>query len=402
MRIRSNARRPAALSLVVACAACGGASQAPPVDAGTGSDALVVSDVPVVSDAGADSAIDAAPDVPAPPPVVMIDVLARARVGSENSTGWPMTGSASGDVDWQQGPFANVTLIVDLDTTCYPFEMWTANPPPAGQNYPADGDAFDRNFNAFIDDGPGASRAVPFEVMHAITPFGGPEHLEIDVTDLANALPGKHRLRVELTSFSDAAGQITASNNGWTVSARVAVTPGAAPRRVLAAIPLYAGRVEMGGAPPTVSFEAPEGTVTGRLEYRTSGHGQGSMDDPACAGPAEEFCSRHHSVLVDGAQVKDVNPYRIDCASLCTIQHHPPFGPFRTGLDYCAQNPLGLPASVRASRANWCPGSMTPPYSWTDIPALAAPGSHTFSFQVSEISAGGRWMVSAIYYAYGA
>jgi Peptide-N-glycosidase F, C terminal len=399
------ARQSAGLSLVLAWAsACGGARQAPQVDSGAGNDATVAADAPVSADAGSDAevdtGVDAAMDVPSPPPPIILDVLVGARIGSDNSTGWPMTGRATGDLDWQQGPFANVKLVVDLDTTCYPFEKWTANPPPAGQNYPADCDAFDRNFSAFIDDGPGASQAAPFEVMHAITPFGGPEHLEIDLTDLANALPGKHRLRVELTSYSDTAGQSTGSNNGWTVSAHVEVTLGDAPRRVLAAIPLYAGHVEMGDAPPLVSFDAPAGTVSGRLEYRTSGHGQGAMETD-CIGPAEEFCNRHHSVVIDGAQAEDVNPYRIDCASLCTIQHHPPFGPFRTGLDYCLQNPLGLPASVRASRANWCPGSMTPPYSWSDIPALAVPGPHTFSFQVSRIGAGGLWMVSAIYYAYG-
>jgi hypothetical protein len=396
-------RERAGLSLIVVLAsACGGAGQAPRVDSGTGDDAPVVAEAgsDAETDAAIDAGIDAAVDLPVAPPPVVIDVLAGARIGSENSTGWPMTGRALGEFDWQQGPFAAVRLVVDLDTTCYPFEKWTANAPPAGQNYPADCDAFDRNFSAFIDDGPGASQAQAFEVMHAITPFGGPEQLEIDLTDLANARPGKHRLRVELTSYSDTAGQSTGSNNGWTVSARVELTPGAAPRRVLAAIPLYAGQVQMGDAPPLVSFEAPAGTVGGRLEYRTSGHGQGAMDVD-CIGPAEEFCNRRHSVLIDGAQAKDINPYRIDCASLCTLQHHAPFGPFRTGLDYCAQNPLGLPSSVRASRANWCPGSMTPPYSWPDIAALAVPGPHTFSFQVSRIGVGGFWMVSAIYYAYG-
>ena len=74
------------------------------------------------------------------------------------------------------------------------------DPPPAGQNWPADCDAFDRNFDFFIDDAPpGADGGgpTPFEVIHAITPFGGPEHLEVDLTDLANGLPGKHGLRVD-------------------------------------------------------------------------------------------------------------------------------------------------------------------------------------------------------------
>jgi hypothetical protein len=366
--------------------ACGGSGQAPAADAGLRADA---------GDRG-----DATPDASSPPQPFTIDALTRARIGSENSSGWPNVGKVHADVDWKQGPFAAVKLVVDLETTCYPFETWTANPPPSGQNVPADCDAFDRNFDAFIDDGTDAPARAPFEIMHAITPFGGPEHLEIDLTDLANALPGKHRLRVDLTSYSDAAGQSTGSNNGWTVSARIEVTPGDAPRRVIAAIPLFAGQVAMGDAWPVVPFDAPAATVSGRLEYRTSGHGQGAAGT-GCIGPAEEVCDRHHRIVIDDAPALEIHPWRYDCASLCTLQHQAAFGPFANGLDYCRENPLGLPSSVRASRANWCPGSMTAPYSWTDIPALARPGPHTFSFQVSGIVAGGSWMVSAIYYAYG-
>ncbi|HXU06422.1 MAG TPA: peptide-N-glycosidase F-related protein [Polyangia bacterium] len=381
-----------AIALFLVGAGCGGSGRAAPMDSGSGGDA----------DTGNDATLADAGDASTGPSPFTIDALVKARIGSENSSGWPSVGTASADIDWKQGPFAAVTLVVDLDTTCYPFETWSTNAPPSGQNVPADCDAFDRNFNAFIDgpDGAGGASRVPFEVMHAITPFGGPEHLEIDLTDFANALPGKHRLRVDLTSFSDAAGQSTGSNNGWTVSARVEVAPGAAPRRVLAAIPLYAGEIKMGDAWPVVSFDAPDGTVGSRLEYRTSGHGQGAMAT-SCIGPAEEFCDRHQTIFVDGAPALDIHPWRYDCASLCTLQHHDAFGPFVNGLDYCRENPLGLPSSVRASRANWCPGSMTAPFSWPDIPALSVPGPHTFSFQVSEIVSGGTWMVSAIYYAYG-
>ena len=371
-------------------AGCGGSAQPPSIDGGPGGDAAAGTDAP---------ATDAADASPLRSPFT-IDALAKARIGSENSNGWPHVGKVYADVDWKQGPYAQVKLVVDLDTTCYPFETWAANPPPPGQNVPADCDAFDRNFSAFVDDGAAAASPVPFEIMHAITPFGGPAHHEIDITDLANALPGQHRLRVDLISYSDTTGRSTGSNNGWTVSARVEVTPGDAPRRVLAAIPLHAGAVKMGDAWPVVAFDAPDGTVGGRLEYRTSGHGQGAMGT-GCIGPAEEFCDRHQTIFIDGAQTLDIHPWRYDCASLCTLEHHGPFGPFVNGLDYCQENPLGLPTSVRASRANWCPGSMTTPYSWPDIPALAVPGPHTFSFQVSEIIAGGTWMVSAIYYAYG-
>src|SRR3954471_5590976 len=170
-------------SALLGSVGCGGSSQAPPIDGGSMGDAQGSGDAP--------------PDTPDVSPVrtrFTIDALTAARIGSENGNGWPNVGEVYADVDWKQGPFAAVKLAVDLGTPCYPFETWAANPPPSGQSVPADCDAFDRSFNAFIDDGPGVASPVPFEIMHAITPFGGPEHLEIDLTDLANALPGKHRL----------------------------------------------------------------------------------------------------------------------------------------------------------------------------------------------------------------
>ena len=344
--------------------------------------------------AGGGGSVDAPAEVIAYPPPFSIPALSAARVGSQGSTGWSTIGQAFADVDWKEAPFAQVDLVVDLDTACFPFDKWSADPPPPGQSWPADCDAFDRNFNVFIDDGGGA---VPYEVIHAITPFGGPEHLAADVTDLANALPGRHRLRVDLVSFSDPQGLVTGSNDGWTVSARIDVTPGAAPRHVLAAVPLFAGRVVAGDPLPVVSWSVPDSATSGRLEYRTSGHGQGPRD-PRCVGPSEEFCDRRHQIFVDGATVEDIEPYREDCATLCTLAHQ---GPPDAGLDYCQENPCGDPASVRSPRANWCPGSMTPPFAWQDIPALAVPGTHTFSFQVSGIGTGGFWYASAIYYAYG-
>jgi hypothetical protein len=316
------------------------------------------------------------------------------RIGSANGSGWPHVGGAYGELDWGPGPFARVLLVAELETTCFPFDRWAANPPPAGQNWPADCDAFDRNFEIFLDD-PGA--AVPHALVHAVTPFGGPARFEVDVTDLANARPGGHRLRADLISYSDTAGQVTGSNGGWTVSAWFEVTPGAAPRRVLAALPLLATRITAADPAPTASWEVPSGTTSARLEYRTSGHGQGPADS-RCVGPAEEFCDRRHLVFLDGAMIDNVEPYRTDCGDLCTLAH---YGPADAGFDYCQENPCGAIASVRAPRANWCPGSATAPITWDGLPALAAAGAHTFSVQVSQIAEGGHWRMSAVYYAYG-
>jgi hypothetical protein len=89
-----------------------------------------------------------------------------------------------------------------------------------------------------------------------------------------------------------------------------------------------------------------------------------------------------------------VHAWRADCTTLCTITHGPNF-------DYCRENPCGDMNSVVAPRANWCPGSMTPPIEWDDIPALTVSGAHTFSFEIMPLLPGGNWQVSVIYFAFG-
>jgi hypothetical protein len=70
-------------------------------------------------------------------------------------------------------------------------------------------------------------------------------------------------------------------------------------------------------------------------------------------------------------------------------------GPAPTG-SYCEQNPCGDILSVRAPRANWCPGSETPPLAYG---GTLSTGNHTFAFSISSIA--GQWRVSATVYAYG-
>jgi hypothetical protein len=69
-------------------------------------------------------------------------------------------------------------------------------------------------------------------------------------------------------------------------------------------------------------------------------------------------------------------------------------------FDYCAENPCGAIGSVNAPRANWCPGSITPPFSLSTAP-LAVPGPHTFSWALSRLEPGGSWRLSATYFALG-
>jgi hypothetical protein len=64
------------------------------------------------------------------------------------------------------------------------------------------------------------------------------------------------------------------------------------------------------------------------------------------------------------------------------------------------ENPCGAIQSVQASRANWCPGSLTPPFQW-ESQAPASPGEHTFSWAIGTVAEGGVWRLSAHYLAFG-
>jgi Peptide-N-glycosidase F, C terminal len=284
---------------------------------------------------------------------------------------------ATAAVDLRDGPFASATLVVDLATTCYPFENWTA--PPPGQSWPADCDAFDRNFEFALDD--------QLELMRAITPFGGPEHQEIDITDVANGLPGKHSLTVTIPTYSDAAGMVSGSNGGWNVSAQLVMTPGPPPRKVLAVLPLFYRSQGKSDLPPVAPFDVPPKTAAARLEYRATGHG-GAMDTSGkCIGPAEEFCKRTHHLLLDGSELQPgLVPWRNDCYLNCTLAHYRNF-------DYCMENPCGDVNSVQASRANWCPGTLTPPIIWDPI---LSPGAHQLTYAIDGIADGGSWRLSAV------
>jgi hypothetical protein len=329
---------------------------------------------------------DAGPTFAAPYADTAFDAV---RITSDGSK--PNFQQATTSVTFHDGPFASVKLVVDLASTCFPWSQWQQHPPPSGQGWPAECDAFDRNFDLTFDAAQKDGDPAGFNVIHAITPFGGPEHLETDITDLANAAPGAHRLRVVIPTWSDGAGKVSGSNGGWNVTARIVATPGTPPRKVLAARALFEGGVPLHS--PEIPFTVPAGTTSARLELRTSGHG-GGQGDAHCIGPAEEFCHRGLTVNLDDQPLDTIDPWRTDCTSLCTMTSGGPFG------QYCKENPCGSPDSVRAPRANWCPGSETPPFTWTSD-VLRAAGDHKFAWDFSAIAGGGSWQVSAIYYAYG-
>jgi hypothetical protein len=319
-------------------------------------------------------------------------LLSNAHIGSNASQ--PDYQKTTASVQLTGGPFARVMLVVDLVSPCFPWSNWKTDPPPPGQNWPASCDAFDRNFEMSLLDPAAPSGAPALELVRSITPFGGPEHIEQDVTDVFNAMTGPRTFEVWIPSYSDPKGQVSGSNGGWYVNAHLDVTPGTPPRHVLAVLPLYYGTVTAAQTIADIPFTIPPGTTSARLEYRVTGHGGANDPSSACIGPADEFCQRVHHVFLDDTEIEKVSPWRTDCSKLCTMASGGPFG------NYCAQNPCGDPQSVVASRANWCPGSETPPYVWTPT-ALSTPGSHSLRFAIDNIALGAHWRVSATVYAYG-
>jgi hypothetical protein len=311
----------------------------------------------------------------------VITAFDDTRISSDGSA--PNFQTVRTPIDLHDGPFASAKLIVDLRSTCFPFENRAK--PPAGHRWPADCDAFDRNFEITLDPEPNG-----IELMRAITPFGGPQHLEIDITDVANGLPGAHTLSTHITTYSDAAGQVSGSAGGWNVTVKLEVTPGDPPRKVLAVLPLWNLSQGSTGDPPVANVTIPPGTTATRLEYRATGHGGGN-GGVACWGPAEEFCTRTHHVLVDNTELQaGLEPYREDCDKLCTRMTY-------KGMMYCLENPCGAIQSVEAPRANWCPGSLTPPFTWE--PSLTA-GAHSLTYKIDDIAAGGSWRLSATLFAF--
>jgi Peptide-N-glycosidase F, C terminal len=377
------------LSLAIACNSKG-SSPRPETDADAAVDVASGGDggdgVSGPADSGDATVID--------PDAIVVSVLERTRINSHAELA--NFQRAKGDVDFAGGPFAYAHLVLDLDSSCFPFDRWKDDPPPAGQSWPAQCDAFDRMLEVVLDPAEGATASPDVELVRAITPFGGPLHLEADITDVANGLPGAHKIGAFINTWSDSAGAVSGSSGGWFVSMKVVFKKGPAPRNVLAVTPIFHDFQKTAAAPMTM-FETPAGTTRTRIEYRATGHtAEAGTMGPDCIGPAEEFCRRTHTFALDDKPAGALTAWRSSCASLCTLTTAP--GPSGRSLTYCKENPCGATASVRAPRANWCPGSVTDPHV-IESRDLAA-GAHSFSWTLSGLDMGGHWRVSAVMFAY--
>jgi hypothetical protein len=322
------------------------------------------------------------------PEVTEFALLENVRISSHEDD--PIFQRTRTGFDFGTEPLERATLHVELDTTSYPFERWLEDRPPPGENFPASCDAFDRNFEITIDAPEGSADPPGYEVIRAITPFGGPLSLSADLTEFAHAKPGRHTLEVFIATWSDPDGVVSGSHGGWNVDASLEIVRGNRTTSVVEVIPVFNDSIGPGEEEPSFSFNVPTGANAMRFEYRATGHGSGQ--DSRCVGPAEEFCQRLHILRVDGEELGRVTPYRADCADLCTLETAPS-GQF----EYCLENPTGAVESVRAPRAGWCPGDEAPPYVY-ELDAIE-PGEHTLSVSLPAIAQGGSWRISAMAYA---
>ena len=378
-------------ALLIALAAATGACQSQPLD-NEAIPAEAVGGAAADNGAGGGAAESEAGGGAAGEPVV-IDVLQAVQVSSDDAA--EHVRRAVAEVDFGDEPVTRASLRVTLESPCFPFSKW-AEQVPKGQRWPEHCDAFDRTLSVALDEPADATdeSALPaVELLRAITAFGGPLQVEADITDVVNGLPGVHELALGIDTWSDAQGLVSGSKGEWIASVEVSLWRGPAPRQVLAVLPLVrAPQTEVSAAP--LQFEVPAGTGSARLEYRVTGHG--AVFSPGCLGPAEEFCRRTHELRLDGELLAELSPWRDDCSSLCSMTGNDSgFGP----ATYCAENPCGDPNSVRAPRANWCPGSMTPPFV-IEAPALTVAGQHELLRRIPELAKGGLWTVSATYFAF--
>lgn len=349
-------------------------------------------------EAGPEPTPEPAPEPEPTPDPYRIELFNKTRINSRKEyegTTYENVRQATKEFEFKKGTYEKVELVVALRTTCYPFEQWKDDPRPSGHNWPPKCDAYDRNFEFVMSPVVGETDPKPtaFELVRAITPFGGPMDFRIDVTHLANTKPGKHTMKVSIGTWSDGKGQVSGANGGWFVSAYLDVTPGPNRSRVIDVIPLFnTNYKDNEGKKEEVKFTLPEGTRKTVLEYRVTGHGGGTADQ-ACIGHADEFCKRTHRLFADGKEYQNFTPWRSDCTKFCTkIQTM--FG------TRCKENPTGNIRSVEAPRANWCPGSLTQPI-LREIPAFQTPGEHTFGYLVEKVAKGGSWRVSATLIVYG-
>jgi len=243
-------------------------------------------------------------------------------------------------IDFPKGNWVNIQMRLTVESMATAGRCTYPNPT---------GDIFDRSASVFLilDESclagfrcMGSDNQI--ELMKAITPFGtddrtGPRVLTMDVTPFAPLLSGTKYIGVWVDTFDP---------NGWyaTVDFTLTADPLQASVKPPAAgiIPLFFKQGVSRASQPTidpitVTIPATANQVLMRL-YAT---GHGSVVQPPCNQPADEFCRRNNRILVDGNSIWEHIVWRTDC---------------NPQPETCrAWNACGYP-SCTFPRAGWCPG----------------------------------------------
>jgi len=332
-------------------------------------------------DAGARDA--AAPDAGLCPPAVdggpTMSIAIFTAQHLDGIQGSPTFQSATATATIPPGCWSNAILRLHQVTHC-------TGHPPAGQNWPPLCDPYDRLAQVTLAD----PRTTQLLLLDAVTPFGGESTWDQDVTDYLPALTGAHSFNVDIGVWADGAGMATGTMASHDIDVTLILTPGAPPHDVLSVQPLFHGGITPSNKSITAMFEAPKGSLHGRIDFFTSGHG--GNGNPPC----DEFCQKENVLSVDSTALYDDNPW-VDCSDNCD-QAPGKASCLGMTFDYtCKQNPTACPASAVAPRSNWCPSKIIAPFA-LDLPTSALTGQHTVDFTVLDVSGDFEVGLAAVFY----
>ena len=246
------------------------------------------------------------------------------------------------EVSFPQGDFTRVKLFYYLTNFC-------------GSGTEPECDPWDRLSNITFFDGKG----YRYEIMRVITPFGGNMNYVDDVSEYLPLFQGTGEFEVYVSAW---VGQ-------WSVHIVLVFDSYGPGEGVDEVVPIYYNENYNSLTFMTPQrFQVPEDTSAVTVTCRLTGHNNAGTN-------CDEFCRKNVRVYLDGEELSTFVPWRDDCA------------------DFLGVNPFGLPASVRLSRAGWCPGDFVYPYDFEILDP--GPGEHTTYLAIEDVEPdGGYWAVS--------
>lgn len=194
------------------------------------------------------------------------------------------------------------------------------------------------------------------EIIRYITPYGVPCDHSLDVTDFASILQGNTEIRMYIETWG---------TGGWKLDLDLTYSAGTPDFLYSTVQKVWHGNYNFGDPAnlqpvDTVTVEPGIGVEAATLRLVTSGHGWGSNN----TGNAAEFYHAVHHVKVNAVQSFEQDLWTT-----------------------CNPNPDGCQpqsGTWQYSRAGWCPGSISAPYTYDLTPLLGTtPLSLSYIFQTS-------------------